>query len=71
MLFAEATPAMEIIKFDRMAVADQSNYMVVLVEGAQKVLIDSGHSDMTEKVPKLFTEIKLGECTTNLDPSYR
>lgn len=48
--------AMEIEKFDRMAAQDQSDYIVVLIEGAQKVLIQSGKKDLADKVHKLFTK---------------
>jgi hypothetical protein len=37
MLLAGAAQAMEIEKFDRMAAQDQSDNIVVLIEGAQKV----------------------------------
>jgi hypothetical protein len=52
---------MEIRKFDEMAVEDQSDYITLLVEGAQKVLIDEGNDDLAAKIHKLFTEIPAGD----------
>ena len=52
---------MEIEKFDRMAAQDQSDYIVVLIEGAQKVLIQSGRKDIADKVHKLFVTILPGD----------
>ena len=45
-----AAQAMEIEQFDKMAGKDQSEYIVVLIEGAQKVLIQSGKKDLADKV---------------------
>jgi hypothetical protein len=56
MLLSGAAQAMEIEKFDRMAAQDQSDYIVVLIEGAQKVLIQSGKKDLADKVHILFTK---------------
>ena len=50
-----AAQAMEIQQFDRMAFADQKEYVIELVEGAQKVLRDEGRGDLAEKVGRLFT----------------
>lgn len=55
-LFSSAAQAMEIEKFDKMAAQDQSDYIVALIEGAQKVLKAEGHADLADKVHKLFTE---------------
>ena len=38
-----------------MAGPDQSDYIVVLIQGAQKVLIQTGRKDLADKVHKLFT----------------
>jgi hypothetical protein len=59
MLLSSAAEAMEIERFDRMAAQDQSDYIVVLIEGAQKVLTQSGKKDLAEKIHTLFTK-KLG-----------
>ena len=50
-----AAQAMEIEKFTKMAGPDQSDYIVVLIQGAQKVLIQTGRKDLADKVHKLFT----------------
>jgi len=44
-----------------MAIEDQSDYITLLVEGAQKVLIDEGKDDLFAKIHKLFTEIHPGD----------
>ncbi len=61
MLFSNTTQAMEIRQFDKMAVEDQADYITLLVEGAQKVLIEEGKKDLAAKVHKLFTEIHPGD----------
>ena len=61
LLISAAAQAMEIQKFDRMAVQDQSEYIVVLIEGAQKVLIASGKKDLARKVHDLFTRTLSGD----------
>ena len=60
-LLSGTARSMEIEKFDRMAVQDQSDYIVVLIEGAQKVLIDTGKKDLADKVHKLFVTILPGD----------
>lgn len=60
-LFATAARAMEIIQFDNMADQDQAEYVGLLVEGAQKVLIDGGKGDLAAQVHKLFWEIPSGD----------
>ena len=60
-LLSGAAQAMEIEKFGRMAAQDQSDYLVVLVEGAQKVLIASGKKDLAGKVHDLFTRTLPGD----------
>ena len=56
-----AAQAMEIEQFDKMAAQDQSEYIVVLIEGAQKVLIQSGRKDLAAKVHKLFVTVIPGD----------
>src|SRR5574337_90377 len=58
---ASASRAMEIRQFDRMSVQDQGDYITVLIDGAQQVLIDTGHRDLADKVDKLFTEVLPGD----------
>jgi hypothetical protein len=60
-LFANAAQAMEIRHFDKMAEQDQHNYIVDLVVGAQKVLIDAGKRALADQVDKLFTDIPAGD----------
>jgi hypothetical protein len=54
--------AMEIYKFDKMADADQADYLTVLIDGAQKVLIEGGMDNEAAKVHKLFTEKLPGDA---------
>lgn len=58
--FAGAASAMEILQYDKMAVSDQSDYVVALIEGAQEVLINNGQNDLAARVHTLFTEVKPG-----------
>jgi|SRR5882672_1555046 len=60
MLFAHSAQAMEIWQYDKMADADQSEYVADLVVGAQKVLRDDGKPNVAEQVRKLFTTIVPG-----------
>ena len=55
MLLGSAAQAMQIQQFDKMADADQDEYVADLVIGAQKVLRDTGKPDLAERVHKLFT----------------
>ena len=43
-----------------MAVSDQSDYVVALIEGSQELLIKRTQNDLAAKVHALFTEIKPG-----------
>jgi hypothetical protein len=53
--------AMEIEKFDKMAIPDQGDYIALLLQGAQKILLDAGnHSDLA-KLNKLFSEVQPGD----------
>lgn len=56
-----AEQAMEIQQFDRMAAQDRQDYMNLLVEVAQKVLIAQGDRDNAAKVYQLFNEIHPGD----------
>jgi hypothetical protein len=55
-LFTSAAQAMEIRQFDKMADADQDDYIGDLIVGADKVLRDEGKADLADLVDKLFTE---------------
>ena len=61
LLLASAAPAMEIEKFDKMAAKDQSEYIVVLIEGAQQVLIKEGKKEFAAKIHALFTTTLPGD----------
>ena len=55
MLFTSGAQAMEIRQFDKMADRDQSDYINVLIDGAEKVLTDEGKPDQAAQVSHLFT----------------
>ena len=61
LLLASVAHAMEIEKFDKMAGQDQSEYIVVLIEGAQQVLIKEGKKELAAKVHALFTTTLPGD----------
>ena len=61
LLMGSAAQAMEIEKFDKMDGRDQSEYIVVLIEGAQQVLIKEGKKDLAAKVHALFTTTLPGD----------
>ena len=61
MLLPSMVQAMEIRQFDKMANQDQGDYIQVLVDGAQKVLIAEGRSDLANKMDQLFTEVHHGD----------
>jgi hypothetical protein len=50
-----AAQAMEIRQFDKMADQDQAEYVGLLVQGAEQVLIDEGRNDLQQKIHKLFS----------------
>ena len=64
MLFTSAVQAMEIRQFDKMALPDQSEYVGLLVEGAEQVLKDEGRADLAAKVDHLFTTTLPGDAHT-------
>jgi hypothetical protein len=61
LLTGTAAYAMEIQKFDKMAAQDQSEYIVVLIEGAQQVLIKEGKKELAAKIHALFTTTLPGD----------
>lgn len=61
LLMGSAAQAMEMEKFDKMDGRDQSEYIVVLIEGAQQVLIKEGKKDLAAKVHALFTTTRPGD----------
>ena len=64
MLFTNAAQAMEIRQFDKMAIPDQSEYVGLLVQGAEQVLRDEGRADLAAQVDHLFTTKDPGDAHT-------
>jgi hypothetical protein len=63
-----AAPAKEIRQFDELDDRDQSDYVGLLVEGAQQVLAEKGQTDLAAKVHALFTEVAAGnEISTGME----
>jgi Mlc titration factor MtfA (ptsG expression regulator) len=60
-IFVHPAQAMQIPQFDKMALQDQADYIHLLVDGAQKVLIEQRKDDLAAKVHKLFTEVPRGD----------
>ncbi len=56
--------AMEIRQFDKMADQDQGEYVGLLVEGAEQVLIDDGRTDLQQEAHKLFSTTLPGDKMT-------
>jgi hypothetical protein len=61
MLFTSAAQTMEIRQFDKMADQDQAEYVGLLVQGAEKVLIAQGKTNLAAQVDQLFTKIPPGD----------
>jgi hypothetical protein len=64
MLLPSMVQAMEIRQFDKMAMPDQSDYVGLLVQGAEKVLKDEGRADLAAQVDNLFTTTDPGDAHT-------
>jgi hypothetical protein len=64
MFFTGVAQAMQIQQFDKMAGQDQSDYINVLIDGAEKVLADEGRSDLAKQVEHLFTTKEAGDSDT-------
>jgi hypothetical protein len=64
LLCIRAAQAMEIRQFDKMAVSDQSEYVGLLVQGAEKVLTDERRPDLAAQVEHLFTTTLSGDRHT-------
>jgi hypothetical protein len=54
--------AMQIQVFDRMTAPDRQDYMNLLMETAQKVLIEAGRQNDAAKTHQLFAEIHQGDA---------
>jgi hypothetical protein len=64
MLCTSAAQAVQIQQFDKMADQDQSEYLGLLVQGAEKVLTDEGRADLAAQVDKLFLTTLPGDRMT-------
>ena len=64
MLLPNRAQALPIVQFDKMAVADQSDYVGLLIGGAEQVLNDEGRADLPAKVEELFTTTDPGDKHT-------
>jgi len=53
--------AMEIQKFDKMAIEDQGDYIQGLLQGAHEILVGEGKDDLAAKMHKLFMEVHQGD----------
>lgn len=63
-LFTNVAKALVIQKFDKMALADQSEYAGLLVQGAERVLKDVGKADLAARVDSLSTTTLPGDAHT-------
>ena len=61
LLLSATAQAMEIRQFDKMAKADQDEYVADLVLGAQKALRGANQSDKATQVRNLFVVIRPGD----------
>jgi hypothetical protein len=64
MLLPGMVQAMEIRQFDKMADQDQADYVVALINGAEKILTDEGRPDLAAQVEHLFTTKDPGDADT-------
>ena len=60
--------AMEIREFDKMVVADQADYIQLLVDIAQKVLVHERNQDLAAKVHRLDLAAKVHRLFTEIPP---
>jgi hypothetical protein len=63
MVVSGPVQAMQIQVFDRMTAHDRQDYMHLLMETAQKVLIEAGKQNDAAKAHQLFTEIRKGDAS--------
>lgn len=61
MLVPNMVQAMEIRQFDKMADQDQAEYIGLLVQGAEKVLLAEGRADLQQQVHHLFSTTPPGD----------
>ena len=62
MVVSGSVQAMQIQVFDRMAAQDRQDYINLLMETAQKVLIEAGKQNDAVKAHQLFTETRQGDA---------
>jgi hypothetical protein len=62
MLLPNVAQAMEIRQFDKMADQDQADYVVALINGAEKILTGEGRPDLAAQVEHLFTTKNPGDA---------
>jgi hypothetical protein len=60
-LSGTSAQAMPIQVFDRMSADDRSNYIGVMIAGAEQVLSDAGQLEAAAKIKKLFTTVLPGD----------
>jgi hypothetical protein len=64
LLAASVAQAMEMRQFDKMAIADQGDYVGLLIGGAEQVLKAEGRADLAAQVEHLFTTTDAGDQHT-------
>jgi len=60
-LFARGAQAMPIEQYDKMSISDKSDYVVMLLSGAQKMLLAASNHDDLAKLNSLFIEVRPGD----------
>jgi hypothetical protein len=63
-LLSAAAQAMEIQQYDKMSNDDQSEYVALLVGGAEQTFNDEGRADLAAQVDHLFTTTDSGDAHT-------
>ncbi len=64
MFLTGTAQALEIQQFDRMTAENRSEYVRLLVRGAEKILTDEGRADLAAQVDYLFTTKDAGDNQT-------
>jgi hypothetical protein len=64
LLAASAAQAMEIEQYDKMSNDDESEYVALLVGGAEQAIKDEGRADLAAQVDHLFTTTDPGDAHT-------
>jgi hypothetical protein len=63
-LLSSAAQAMEIHQYDKMSNNDQSEYVALLVGGAEQAFKDESRADLAAQVDRLFTTTDPGDAHT-------